>query len=635
MPCGSSPRPAGRRAGAAVRVRRRVERDDVREPAASAGSSSSAAPRAHARSRRRGRPAPARGAARGRRRRAPGSRCGRGRRAGRRSVPRHRAVRASGRVAWRVGPRGRRPGRSGRGPVPPGGDRAGRPRVERAVELGAHAVGERRRLADDVDRPPARAGRAWRSTRRGSTAPLQRLTSSRTAASTGSPGAAGSAAARAERDAARAGAAGAQREGDVAALPHRPGVVEQRGRARAATGSGLPGRRARGARAPRPARARARPRHDGVDALGRGTRSSGRARAAWATNASRNASTRSRAMVRPAAARCPPWRIEVGGAGVEPGEQVEGGDRAPRAGALLAVERDQDGRAVMALGEARGDDPDHARGASPRPPARRRAPAGSRSSASASKRMRVSTSRRSALTASSSRRPPRARSASSVSSSSSPASARCRRPAALMRGASRKPIARASTPRVHARDRHQRLQPRLAGAARAPQAGAHEPPVLAHAAARRRRRWRARRGRGPRRPPRGPARRPRAAPGRACAPRRPRTGPGTGSRRPRVDDRGVRQGAVGPRRVVVGDHDLEPRRARRRHLVDRGDRAVGRDQQAGAAGRQPLDGGRARARSRPRSGSAGTSRPPRPACAGRGRGSPSRTRRRRRSRRGR
>ena len=49
------------------------------------------------------------------------------------------------------------------------------------------------------------------------------------------------------------------------------------------------------------------------------------------------------------------------GAGGEAGEEVEARDRAAGAGALVAVERDQDRRAVVALGDAGGDDPDHAR----------------------------------------------------------------------------------------------------------------------------------------------------------------------------------------------------------------------------------------------------------------------------------
>jgi hypothetical protein len=51
---------------------------------------------------------------------------------------------------------------------------------------------------------------------------------------------------------------------------------------------------------------------------------------------------------------------QVLGARVEPREQVEGGDRAARAGALVAVEGDEHARPVVALGDARGDDPDDA-----------------------------------------------------------------------------------------------------------------------------------------------------------------------------------------------------------------------------------------------------------------------------------
>ena len=51
---------------------------------------------------------------------------------------------------------------------------------------------------------------------------------------------------------------------------------------------------------------------------------------------------------------------EVVRSGVQAAEQVERRDRAPGAGALVAVEGDQDRRAVVALGDPRGDDPDHA-----------------------------------------------------------------------------------------------------------------------------------------------------------------------------------------------------------------------------------------------------------------------------------
>ncbi len=46
--------------------------------------------------------------------------------------------------------------------------------------------------------------------------------------------------------------------------------------------------------------------------------------------------------------------------GVDPGEQIEGGDAAPRTLGELAVLAQQDRRAVEALGDARGDDADDA-----------------------------------------------------------------------------------------------------------------------------------------------------------------------------------------------------------------------------------------------------------------------------------
>ena len=57
-----------------------------------------------------------------------------------------------------------------------------------------------------------------------------------------------------------------------------------------------------------------------------------------------------------------------------------------------------------------------------------------------------------------------------------------------------------------------------------------------------------------------------------------------------MHDRRVRQRAVGARRVVVGHHDVEPRSAGGRHLLDRRDRAVDGHQQVGPAGGEPLDG---------------------------------------------
>ena len=53
--------------------------------------------------------------------------------------------------------------------------------------------------------------------------------------------------------------------------------------------------------------------------------------------------------------------LELVRAGGQPGVQVERRDRAPRARPALAVERDDDDGAAVALDEARGDDADHAR----------------------------------------------------------------------------------------------------------------------------------------------------------------------------------------------------------------------------------------------------------------------------------
>ena len=50
--------------------------------------------------------------------------------------------------------------------------------------------------------------------------------------------------------------------------------------------------------------------------------------------------------------------IEVLGAGVQRPEQVKAGDAPPRPLAVVAVERDQDRRPVIALDDPRGDDPD-------------------------------------------------------------------------------------------------------------------------------------------------------------------------------------------------------------------------------------------------------------------------------------
>ena len=101
-------------------------------------------------------------------------------------------------------------------------------------------------------------------------------------------------------------------------------------------------------------------------------------------------------------------------------------------------------------------------------------------SASAWCRMRCSVSRRSWFRPSSSRAISAARSGSSVSISSSAASARCRRPAALMRGPSRKPADWASTsPGSRSATRISARRPGLRVARHGGHALARDPAVLA------------------------------------------------------------------------------------------------------------------------------------------------------------
>ena len=76
----------------------------------------------------------------------------------------------------------------------------------------------------------------------------------------------------------------------------------------------------------------------------------------------RLAKGRDGAPLEPQAARraVPAVGDEVLGRGVDPGEQVEGGDAAPRTLGEVAVLAQQDRRAVEALGDPRGDDADDA-----------------------------------------------------------------------------------------------------------------------------------------------------------------------------------------------------------------------------------------------------------------------------------
>ena len=58
-----------------------------------------------------------------------------------------------------------------------------------------------------------------------------------------------------------------------------------------------------------------------------------------------------------------------------------------------------------------------------------------------------------------------------------------------------------------------------------------------------------------------------------------------------MNDRPVRQPLVGAGTVVIGDHDVDARRAGRRHLLDRRDPAIHGDDQRRAGSRQPLHRG--------------------------------------------
>ena len=224
-----------------------------------------------------------RGTARGRRRRARARRWRRGRRARRR---------CRGRGGRR--PRARPPAaavpadRRGRGPARPPARRA------RPARRGPRSARGRARWA-------------WRRIRRGSIVPFQWLASRRTTAPTGSPGLGGQPAARRRTSTQR------ERAPPAASVnaTWRPSA-SGRGSSSSAAGTssetaGLPcpngARRSSSSASPSVSAS------PGTTASTRtcGRRSSGvRTLAAWAANASRNAPTSPRAIVRPAAARWPP-----------------------------------------------------------------------------------------------------------------------------------------------------------------------------------------------------------------------------------------------------------------------------------------------------------------------------------------
>jgi hypothetical protein len=143
---------------------------------------------------------------------------------------------------------------------------------------------------------------------------------------------------------------------------------------------------------------------------------------------------------------------------------------------------------------------------------------------------------------------------------------------------------------IHARDRHQRLEPGLAGGGERPEPLAHEAPVLPH-----QRHAVGHRGERDDVEVRVGARG--IHPGRfqqrlrqqVRDARRAQLRARVAADR-RVHDRRVRQPAVGARRMVVGHHDVESGRARRGDLLHRRDRAVHGDEQLRPARGKPLDG---------------------------------------------
>ncbi len=190
--------------------------------------------------------------------------------------------------------------------------------------------------------------------------------SSRTAASAGSP-------AR-HRQACRRCRTRRQRDFEPPALsvkrawrpsPHRPQVDQVRGRDQQRGRPGCPSERAR-ARCSSSARS-----SESASRLGDGVDPPSRAQVLLRQHlvrrrrakVARNASTSSRWIVRPAAALCPPWRSRWRALALQAAEQVEARDRASGAGALVpgASSAISTGRPVVALGDSRGDDPDHAR----------------------------------------------------------------------------------------------------------------------------------------------------------------------------------------------------------------------------------------------------------------------------------
>ena len=234
-----------------------------------------------------------------------------------------------------------------------------------------------------------------------------------------------------------------------------------------------------------------------------GTRSSSvRRDAATALNCAANASTRSAAIVMPAAERWPPNRMQQIPAFCQAAVQIERADRAARSLPRIALERDEHRGTAELLDHARRDDADDAR----MPPlfrehdavCRRQVQRGTRSRACSSVARSISWRR--AFSSSSSRAIGLASWSLVESSSSTPRSALSSRPAALSRGARMKPT-RPAVSALAFQSRRRESSRECPGRMRlVQQLAAHSEPARDSrpAAARRRRSSPARRGRASR-----------------------------------------------------------------------------------------------------------------------------------------
>ena len=287
---------------------------------------------------------------------------------------------------------------------------------------------------------------------------------------------------------------------------------------------------------------------------------------------------------------------QVGARRVEAAEQVERGDRAPRARALVAVERDEHRRPVVALGDPRGDDPDHA-GMPAVGGQHERGGVGAGGARLGDLPLGLEQDPRlhvAALDVDRVELGGHGAGAVEVRREQQlePRVGAVQPPGGVDPRRQPEPDRPGVHPaRVDARHLHQRLQPGLAGRGEHAQARAHEPAVLPHerdavgdGGQRDDVEVGVRRG--------GIHARPLEQRPREHVRHARRTQLRTGvSADARVHDRRVRQPAVGARRVMVGDHDVHARRAGRGDLLHRRDRAVHRDEQPRPARGEPLDGG--------------------------------------------